>query len=107
MLGNRYKVKTDSHGTSLDCSIEWEDQHTEYWAIQRTHFPTRDVIVQYALDEELNLLNQRYVNLCCWLEKFDGEWNIFHYSIYSKLLDLQVKIFNRKKYQQSKMKGGE
>ena len=107
MLGNRYKVKTDSQGTALDCSLEWQELHTEYWAIRRTYYPIRDRIVQYVKDEELNLLNQRYVNLSCWIDNFGADWDTFHYSIYAKLLDLQVKIFNMKKYQQSKMKGGE
>ena len=51
MLGNRYKVKTDSQGTALDCSLEWQEQHTEYWAIRRTYYPIRDRIVQYVKDE--------------------------------------------------------
>ncbi|MAZ39190.1 MAG: hypothetical protein CMF49_03640 [Legionellales bacterium] len=103
MIGNRYQIKYDSRGTAMSCEDEWRDEHTEYWAIRRTYYPTRDRIVQYVTDAELNLLNHRIVNLSYWLDKLqDGS---LRYSVLTKLQDLEVIRFNQIKYQTEK--GGE
>ena len=97
MIGDRKEITTDNHGTSIDCSNDWRHQHTEYWAIRRTYYPTRDRIVQYVNDAEVNLLNHRIVNLSYWLDKLpDGS---LRYSVLTKLRDLEVVRFKQIEYQ--------